>query len=106
MAQPDVQASNYFNAVTALRNADATIRRQAIEVLFALAREAIEPVRSRARQGLQQEFGPYAATHGLSGCAAPVQEVHICDAEGRDCHACKWVWLEPFMSVLSKQTKS
>lgn len=82
----------YFRSCQGLRSDDPSIRRPAISTLITLAHQAIMPIRVRARAALTQEFGPFAVTDGLSGCAAPPAAVYACSSEGRDCRTCAWAW--------------
>ncbi len=92
------QASAYFQSSQALKSDDPAVRRPAISTLIALAQQAVAPVSARASAVLTKEFGPFVVTEGLSGCAAPISAVHQCDAEGRDCRACEWLWDPPSAS--------
>jgi len=91
----DEELSAYFQAARGLRSDDPSIRRPAIWTLIGLAQQARAPIRARAAAALTGEFGPFALTEGLSGCVAPMSEVHECDADGRDCRACAWLWNPP-----------
>lgn len=92
----DEDLSAYFQAARGLRSDDPSIRRPAIWTLIALAQQQVTaPIRARAAAALTDEFGPFAVTDGLSGCAAPVPEVHECDAYGWDCRSCAWLWNPP-----------
>jgi hypothetical protein len=87
----DEEVSAYFQASRGLESDDPSIRLPAISRLIGLTRLAIEPIRARAAAALTHEFGPFAVTDGLSGCVAPISEVHECDAAGWDCRACAWL---------------
>jgi hypothetical protein len=69
-------ATAYFLSSQALRSDDPAVRRPAISTLIALAQHAVVPVSARASAVLTKEFGPFAVTEGLSGCAAPLSVVH------------------------------
>lgn len=87
------EAKMFFCASHDFRSEDPSERLPAVATLIALARSAIPPIRSRAAAMLVKEFGPYAVTHGLSGCAAPISEVETCSVQTRDCRGCPWFWL-------------
>jgi hypothetical protein len=89
---PDNETILYFNSSRQLQSHDPALRRPAIATMTALARQATTPISRRASAILEDEFGPFAVSHGLPGCSAPLSEVVRCDAEGRDCRACPWVW--------------
>ena len=86
--------SHYFVAVSSLRSADPSVRRPALSVLLGLARGCKGPVQARAERALAKEFGPYAVSERLSGCAAPMEAVLACCADDRDCRECPWLWEE------------
>lgn len=90
----DDDLSAYFVAVKSLRSADPSVRRPALSALLILARHAKGPVQARAERALTKEFGPYVVSEGLSGCAGPVEAVHACCQDDRDCRTCAWVWEE------------
>ena len=87
--------SAYFASATALRSADPVVRRPAISTLLDLARRSEGPVQASAARTLAREFGPYAVSEGLSGCAGSVEAVVACCAEDRDCRNCAWLWRDP-----------
>ncbi len=89
------EAAAYLRSSQALRSPDPSIRRPAISALTDLAQQATPPIRSRASATLMKEFGPFVVIEGLSGCAAPISAVHVCDEEGRDCRGCEWLWNPP-----------
>lgn len=91
----DDDLSDYFVAVSTLRSADPSVRRPALSVLLGLARGSKGPVQARAEGALAKEFGPYAVSEGLSGCAGPMAAVLACCADDTDCRACPWIWEEP-----------
>lgn len=91
----DDDLSDYFVAVSSLRSADPAVRRPALSVLLGLARGSKGPVQASAERALAKEFGPYAVTEGLSGCAGPMDAVLACCADDTDCRTCPWVWVEP-----------
>lgn len=88
----DDDLSAYFAAASSLRSADPAVRRPALSVLLALARCAKGPVQASAERTVAKEFGPYAVSEGLSGCAGPTEAVLACCAEDRDCRGCAWMW--------------
>jgi hypothetical protein len=88
----DSEAKTFFCASSGLRSDVPSARLPAIEQLMILARNASPPIRARAVAILVKEFGPYAVTHGLSGCAGPIAEVECCSLETRDCRDCPWAW--------------
>ena len=90
----DDDLSDYFVAVSSLRSDDPPVRRRALSVLLGLARGCKGPVQARAERTLAKEFGPYAVSEGLSGCAAPMEAVLACCADDRDCRECPWMWEE------------
>ncbi len=96
----DSEAKMFFCASQGFRSDAPQARRAAVAELIALARNASPPIRSRAAAVLVKEFGPYAVTHGLSGCAAPISEVELCSGETRDCRNCPWAWLSPERQTL------
>lgn len=102
-SQDDLAA--YFVAVHAMRSDDALIRRPAISTLFRLARQLPGSLQTRAARVLNEEFGPYAVSDGLSGCCAPFAIVESCDGE---CRACAWVWgpIPPTPSPQEERTKA
>ena len=91
----DDDLSDYFVAVSSLRSADPSVRRPALSVLLGLARGCKGPVQASAERTLAKEFGPYAVSEGLSGCAGPMEAVLACSANDTDCRTCPWVWEEP-----------
>jgi hypothetical protein len=88
----DDDLSAYFAAVSSLRSADPSVRRPALSALLELARGCKGPVQARAERVLAKEFGPYAVSEGLSGCAGPTEVVVACS---EDCRNCAWTWDEP-----------
>ena len=93
--RPEEQASAYFLSFQALKSDDSSIRRPAISALIDLAQEATPLIRTRASAALMKEFGPFVVIEGLSGCAGPIAAVYECEAEGRDCRGCEWLWTAP-----------
>ena len=93
--RPEEEASAYFLCVQALKSPDPSIRRPAISALIDLAQQATPPIRARASAALMKEFGPFVVIEGLSGCAGPILAVYDCEAEGRDCRGCEWLWTVP-----------
>lgn len=89
----DSDARTFFCASQDFRSGAPSARLPAIAKLLALAQNGGPPLRSRAVAVLVKEFGPYAVTHGLPGCAAPISEVVSCGVENRDCRDCSWIWL-------------
>ena len=89
----DSEVKAFFCASQGFRSDAPSARRPAVAELISLARTASAPIRSRAADVLVKEFGPYAVTHGLSGCAAPISEVESCAIEARACRDCPWIWL-------------
>ena len=104
--RPRDQAAACFLALRALKSDDPSIRRPAIAMLIDLAQQATSCIRAGASAALAREFGPYAVSEGLSGCAAPISTVHQCDAEGWDCHACVWLWNPPPSSASDPASKN
>ena len=94
MAESGNNLAEYFASVRGLQSDDPLVRRPAISALLELARRAKGAVRLHAEQALIQEFGPYAVTDGLGGCAGPIEAVRACYGEGLECRSCPWVWLE------------
>ena len=86
------KALGYFRAYQDLKSDDPSVRRPAISTLIALAQQSARPIGIRASLALTREFGPFAVTEGLGGCAAPLAVVHKCDAEDWDCRTCPWLW--------------
>lgn len=82
-----------FCAAQDFRSGCPSERLSAVRKFTALARKASPPIGSSAAAILANEFGPYAASDGLPGCAAPISEVERCSVETRDCRDCPWVWL-------------
>jgi hypothetical protein len=91
----DDDLSTYFVAVRSLRSADPSVRRPAVSALLELARGSKGPVQARAERVVAKEFGPYAVSEGLSGCAGPMEAVVACCASDEDCRSCAWIWREP-----------
>jgi hypothetical protein len=81
--------NSFFSAVIGLRSHDPAVRRPAVSTLLDLACHAQGPAQLSAAQALVEEFGPYAVTHGLSGCSAPIDVVESCDGH---CRTCVWLW--------------
>jgi hypothetical protein len=88
----DDDLSAYFVAVSSLRSADPSVRRPALSVLLGLARGSKGPIQASAERALAKEFGPYAVSEGLSGCAGPMEAVFACCADDSDCRTCPWMW--------------
>ena len=82
--------ASYFVAACGLRSESPSVRRPAIGTLLELARNATGPVRARAERALAEQFGPFVAKEGFSGCVAPIGVVEACDG---NCRSCIWLWL-------------
>ena len=94
MPNQDRDLSAYFGHLRALRSDDPAIGRPAVSGLLELARKAAGPIQAHAERILTAEFGPYFVSDGMSGCIGPIDAVHACDAEGRACRYCPWLWPE------------
>lgn len=96
MSRQNDAIAAYFLAASALRSDVPVLRRPAIAALLELARQATGSVRVGAERALTEEFGPFAVSEGLSGCAAPIKVVERCDGT---CRVCPWLWLNDGAAV-------
>jgi len=90
----ETSLSAYFTSARGLRSTDPSVRRPAISALLELARGPAGAVQASAERALTKEFGPYAVSEGLAGCAGSAEAVIACCAEDRDCQSCPWLWIE------------
>ena len=91
---PTEELAAYLFYAQALHSDVPEVRRPAIAALMQMARQSSGLCRVNAERALVAEFGPYAVSHGLSGCSGPIEAVYACNEEGRDCRNCPWLWLE------------